>query len=104
MNTWVTESGAGGAIDAYPIYAPDEDDQPLASVPFGQASAFFDPTADTDGNMVLSFYPSGSKDPDDLIVQQTETLQGGERITFYVTTGEGFGGERRLYPGVFRER
>lgn len=103
VNTWVAEGGAGGAIDAYATYSPGDNDPPLVTVPFGTASTFFDPTADADGNMVLTFYPSGSKDPDDLIIQQTETLEGSEGITFYVGTSEGLGGEPSGFIQAFFE-
>lgn len=56
---------------------------PLLSVPYGTASEFFDPTvADEQGDMFLSFYRHGETGNGTEVMSQTETLKGGEVITY----------------------
>ena len=56
---------------------------PLLSVPYGTASEFFDPTvSDERGNMFLSFYRHGETGNGTEVMSQTETLKGGEVITY----------------------
>ena len=56
---------------------------PLLSVPYGTASEFFDPTvSDEQGNMFLSFYRHGETGNGTEVMSQSETLKGGEVITY----------------------
>jgi len=56
---------------------------PLLTVPYGTATDFFDPTvADEAGNMFLSFYRHGETGNGTEVMSQTETLKGGEVITY----------------------
>lgn len=56
---------------------------PLLSVPYGTATEFFDPTvADEAGDMFLSFYRHGETGNGTELISQTETLKGGEIITY----------------------
>ncbi len=56
---------------------------PLLTVPYGTATEFFDPTvADEAGNMFLTFYRHGETGNGTELISQTETLKGGEIITY----------------------
>jgi hypothetical protein len=55
----------------------------LLNVPYGTATEFFDPTvADDAGDMFLSFYRPGETGNGTELISQTETLKGGEIITY----------------------
>lgn len=57
--------------------------KPLLTVPYGTATDFFDPTvADEAGDMFLSFYRHGETGNGTEVMSQTETLKGGEVITY----------------------
>jgi hypothetical protein len=89
INTYVAPGAAPGPIDVYASSWANAGDTPLRSVPYGQASEFFDPTVfdDGSGNMILSFYASGVTGNGKALVTQTATLTGNEVITYYLTTG-----------------
>lgn len=71
------------SIDVYAAPWVLDGATPLLSVPYGTASEFFDPTvADDQGNMFLSFYRHGETGNGTEVMSQTETLKGGEVITY----------------------
>lgn len=89
---------APGSIDIYPDAFAMEDARPLVSVPFGTLSEPFDPTVKGEGNMSLSMYWAGTKGVGNALMTKTETLRGGEVITYFLVTGPVLQGEtgRRL--------
>ena len=71
------------SIDVYAAPWVLDGATPLLTVPYGTASEFFDPTvADDQGNMFLSFYRHGETGNGTEVMSQTETLKGGEVITY----------------------
>ena len=71
------------SIDVYAAPWVTEGATPLLSVPYGTATDFFDPTVGDDaGNMFLSFYRHGETGNGTEVMSQTETLKGGEIITY----------------------
>jgi hypothetical protein len=71
------------SIDVYAAPWVLEGASPLLTVPYGTATEFFDPTvADDAGDMFLSFYRHGETGNGNEIMSQTETLKGGEIITY----------------------
>jgi hypothetical protein len=71
------------SIDVYAAPWVLEGATPLLSVPYGTATEFFDPTvADDAGDMFLSFYRHGETGNGTEVMSQTETLKGGEIITY----------------------
>jgi hypothetical protein len=71
------------SIDVYAAPWVDTGATPLLSVPYGTATEFFDPTvADDQGDMFLSFYRHGETGNGTEVMSQTETLKGGEIITY----------------------
>ena len=77
----------GGAkapsIDLFAAPWVDSGATPLLTVPYGTATDFFDPTvADDQGDMFLSFYRHGETGNGTEVMSQTETLKGGEIITY----------------------
>lgn len=75
--------GTAASIDVYAAPWVLDGATPLLSVPYGTASEFFDPTvSDDQGNMFLSFYRHGETGNGTELMSQTETLKGGEVITF----------------------
>ena len=71
------------SIDVYAAPWVLDGATPLLSVPYGTASEFFDPTVgDEAGNMFLSFYRHGETGNGTEVMSQTETLKGGEVITY----------------------
>ncbi len=71
------------SIDVYAAPWVLDGATPLLSVPYGTASEFFDPTvADEAGDMFLSFYRHGETGNGTEVMSQTETLKGGEVITY----------------------
>lgn len=89
VNAYAPLDGAPGPLDIYASPWAAEDDTPLLSVPYGTASAFFDPTvSDNAGDMALSAYWAGTTGNGSELISQSETLKGGEVITFIITTGD----------------
>ena len=71
------------SIDVYAAPWVDTGATPLLTVPYGTATEFFDPTvADEQGDMFLSFYRHGETGNGTEVMSQTETLKGGEIITY----------------------
>ncbi len=89
VNAYAPLNGDPGPIDVYAAQWASPGDTPLLSVPYGTASAFFDPTvSDAAGDMSLSFYWAGTTGNGGQLASQDETLKGGEVITFILTTGD----------------
>lgn len=83
VNLYNDGTGAPTSIDVYAAPWVLEGAKPLLSVPYGTATDFFDPTvADDQGDMFLSFYRHGQTGNGNELISQTETLKGGEVITF----------------------
>lgn len=90
-----------GTLDFYAEPWASKGDKPLLSVPYGQVSKWFDPTVvDEDGNAFLSVYWSGTIGDDNSLISKTETLKGGELITYFVTTGSETQESGRRYAGM----
>jgi hypothetical protein len=89
VNAYAPLNGDPGPIDVYAAPWAGDGDTPLLSVPYGTVSAYFDPTVSDDaGDMFLSMYWGGTKGNGAELISQTETLKGGEAITFIVATGD----------------
>ena len=89
VNAYAPLDGDPGPIDVYAAPWASDGDTPLLSVPYGTVSEYFDPTVSDDaGDMFLSMYWAGTKGNGNELVSQTETLKGGEVITFIVATGD----------------
>ena len=89
VNAYAPLNGDPGPIDVYAAPWAGDGDAPLLSVPYGTVSEYFDPTVSDDaGDMFLSMYWAGTKGNGNELVSQTETLKGGEVITFIVATGD----------------
>jgi hypothetical protein len=74
---------AAASIDVYAAPWVLDGATPLLSVPYGTVTDFFDPTvSDDQGDMFLSFYRHGETGNGTELISQTETLKGGEIITF----------------------
>jgi hypothetical protein len=87
VNAYAPLNGDPGPIDVYAAPWAAAGDTPLVSVPYGTASAFFDPTvSDEAGDMSLSFYWAGTTGNGSELASQSETLKGGEIMTFILTT------------------
>ncbi|HEX2625880.1 MAG TPA: hypothetical protein VHL56_03150 [Candidatus Limnocylindrales bacterium] len=71
------------SIDVYAAPWVEAGATPLLTVPYGTATEFFDPTvADDAGDMFLVFYRHGETGNGTEVMSQTETLKGGEIITY----------------------
>ena len=89
VNAYAPLNGDPGPIDVYAAPWAGDGDTPLISVPYGTASEYFDPTVSDDaGDMFLSMYWAGTRGNGSELISQTETLKGGEVITFIVATGD----------------
>lgn len=89
VNAYAPQNGDPGPIDVYAAPWAGDGDTPLLSVPYGTVSGYFDPTVSDDaGDMFLSMYWAGTKGNGSELISQTETLKGGEVITFIVATGD----------------
>ena len=83
----IGSTGAPGAIDVYGDYGADG--TPLAIVPYGTISDWFDPgILDDARNAEMTFYPHGAQGSDSEIASQGETLKGTERITIVMTASD----------------
>lgn len=93
FNAFSPVTSEPGAIDVYGASFVDETSTPLATVPYGTLSAFFDPTVmDEDGNGFLAFYPAGRRSSDDQLMSQSFTLHAGDIETVFITTARNFEG------------
>ena len=102
FNAFSPVTSEPGAIDVYGASFLDESSKPLATVPYGTLSPFFDPTAmDEDGNGFLTFYPAGKKGSDDQLMSQSFTLHAGDIETVFVTTAKNFDDEFVVSTHVF---
>lgn len=98
VNAYAPLNGDPGPIDVYAAPWVLEGATPLISIPYGTVSPFFDPTvADEQGNMFLSMYWAGTTGNGNALIDQTETLKGGEEITFILTTGSSVQDSGRHY-------
>ena len=89
VNAYAPLNGDPGPIDVYAAPWAAEGDKPILSVPYGTVSDYFDPTVSDDaGDMFLSMYWAGTQGNGTELISQTETLKGGEVITFIVATGD----------------
>jgi hypothetical protein len=101
VNAYAPLNEEPGTIDIYAEPWASKGDKPLLSVPYGQVSKWFDPTvADADGNAFLSVYWSGTVGDGNALISKTETLKGGELITYFVTTGSETQESGRRYAGM----
>jgi hypothetical protein len=101
VNAYTPLNGDPGPIDIYAAPWAAEGDTPLLSIPYGTASAYFDPTvADDAGDMFLSMYWAGTQGNGSELISQTETLKGGEVITFIVTTGDSMQDSGRRFGAI----
>ena len=101
VNAYAPGNGSPGPIDVYPAPWVDAGATPLVSVPYGTASAFFDPTvADEQGDMSLSIYWKGETGNGNELVSQTETLKGGELITYIVATADSVQDSGRRFGAI----
>jgi hypothetical protein len=101
VNAYAPLDGEPGPIDIYASPWAGEGDTPLLSVPYGTASPFFDPTVSDDaGDMALSAYWAGTQGNGNELISQSETLKGGEVITFIVTTGSSSQASGRPYGQI----
>lgn len=101
VNAYTPLDGDPGPIDIYAAPWAAEGDAPLLSVPYGTVSEYFDPTVSDDaGDMFLSAYWPGTQGNGSELISQTETLKGGEVITFIVTTGSSTQDSGRRYGGI----
>ena len=72
VNAYAPLNGDPGPIDIFSGYSAEDGQQPLATVDYGTASAWFDPGVDSEGNAALSSYPSGRTSDDDKLGDQAE--------------------------------
>lgn len=87
VNAYVPLNGDPGPVDVYPQPFVLDGAKPLITVPYGTVSDWFDPTvADEQGDMFLSVYWQGTTGNGNALMSQTETLKGGEMITFFLAT------------------
>ena len=88
FNAYTADGSGTGAIDVYGDSLVGSDSTPIATVPYGTLSEFFDPGVfDSDGNAFLTFLPAGVKDQDKVLMTQTETLHSSDVLTVYLGTG-----------------
>lgn len=79
---------APGPVDLYPDPIALEGATPKLSVPYGTMSELFDPTVKGDnGDMFLSMYWPGTSGTGNALMSKTETLKGGEVITYFLAPG-----------------
>ncbi len=101
VNAYAPMNGDPGPLDIYAAPWAAEGDRPLLSVPYGTVSAYFDPTVSDDaGNMFLSAYWAGTQGNGSELTSQTETLKGGEVITFIITTSSNSQDSGRRFGGI----
>ena len=101
VNAYAPLNGAPGPIDVYAGPWAGDGDTPLLSVPYGTVSDYFDPTVSDDaGDMFLSMYWAGTKGNGNELISQTETLKGGEAITFIVATGDSMQDSGRPFGSI----
>ncbi|HYN47946.1 MAG TPA: hypothetical protein VER83_03720 [Candidatus Nanopelagicales bacterium] len=101
VNAYAPLNGDPGPIDIHAAPWAAEGDTPLLSVPYGTVSEYFDPTvADDAGDMFLSVYWAGTTGNGNELISQTETLKGGEVITFIVTSGGNIQESGRRYGAI----
>lgn len=86
VNAYNPLNGDPGAIELYanPFSLPGQ--HPLVLVPFGMASSLFDPTVDDEGNMFISMYGAGTTGNGNAVMTTTQTLKGGEVITYLLSS------------------
>ena len=89
VNGYATPPAGPTAIDVYAGHSAAAGQQPLVTVPFGGVSDWFDSGVfDEDGNAALSYYPAGKRTIDDNLITKTETLQGDERVTAFLSAAD----------------
>lgn len=82
VNAYDPLDGPPGSIELYPNAFSLPGHKPLVSVAYGTASVFFDPTVGEGGHMALSMYQSGETGNGNSVIATTQTLSGGEVITY----------------------
>jgi hypothetical protein len=88
FNAYTPLNGEPGPIDLYPDSFVLDGAKPKQTVPYGTMSKLYDPTVKgDDGDMFLSAYWAGTTGNGNSLISQTETLKGGEVITYFITTG-----------------
>lgn len=88
FNAYAPLNGEPGPVDLYSRPFALEGATPKLTVPYGTMSELFDPTvSDEAGDMFLSIYWAGTTGNGSELISKTETLKGGEVITFFLTTG-----------------
>ena len=89
FNAYTPLDGPPGPIALFPDAYAMDDAKPMLSVPYGTMSELFDPTVKGDsGDMFLSAYWAGTTGNGKNLINQTETLKGGEVITYFIATGQ----------------
>jgi len=88
FNAYAPLDGEPGPVDIYPKPWVLDGAKPLRTQPYGELSEPFDPTvADDAGDMFLSFYWANTTGNGNELMSNTETLKGGEVLTYFLTTG-----------------
>ena len=88
FNAYADPDGAPVALDVHAAPWVLEGAKPLLSVDYGTLSPVFDPTVgDEAGNMFLSGYAKGETGNGNEVFSDTETLKGGEVITYVIARG-----------------
>lgn len=101
VNAYAPLNGDPGPIDVYAAPWVGAGSTPLITVPYGTTSAFFDPTvADDQGDMFLSLYWKGDTGNGNELVSQSETLKGGEVITYLVATADSVQDSGRRFGSI----
>jgi hypothetical protein len=91
VNLYNDASGKPSSIDIYGDFNAQAGSL-LKTVPYATATDWFDPgVLDDQGDAEWSFYPTGKTTDDDQIGNQSETLDGTERITLVIAAGENKG-------------
>ncbi|HYL40252.1 MAG TPA: hypothetical protein VET90_02990 [Candidatus Binatus sp.] len=103
FNAFSPVTNAPRAVDVYLDPTIDASSKPVATVPYGTLSAFFDPTqVDAAGDTSLTFLPAGLKDASKALITQPEMVKPGDVITILLTTGDqnpdgSYGGQTNVY-------
>jgi hypothetical protein len=88
FNAYAPLNGEPAPVDIYPKPFVLEGAKPTRTQAYGAMSEPFDPTvADEAGDMFISFYWANTTGNGTALMSKTETLKGGEYITYFLTTG-----------------
>lgn len=87
FNAYAPMNGEPGPVDVHTEAFVLEGAKPKLTIPYGTMSEWFDPTVrDDEGNTFFSMYWAGTAGNGVALISQTETLKGGERFTYFLTT------------------